>query len=97
VNKYAPHTALKSVAPGRLTFDERVVLHRVGMILLTEDAVMPGLILSVGWPYQILPVNEKTRRVARCIDAPHRTRLGSNKEEEEAALQEGTDRSLCWV
>ena len=30
VTKRAPHEALKSIACGKLTFDERVVLHRVG-------------------------------------------------------------------
>jgi len=31
VTKFAPHTeAPKSIARGKLTFDERVVLHRVG-------------------------------------------------------------------
>ena len=29
VTTFAPHKALKSIACGKLTFDERVVLHRV--------------------------------------------------------------------
>ena len=29
VTKFAPHLALKIIAGGKLTFDERVVLHRV--------------------------------------------------------------------
>jgi len=29
--KFAPHKALKLIARGKLTFDERVLLHRVGV------------------------------------------------------------------
>ena len=31
VTKFAPHDAVKLIASGKLTFDERVVLHRVGV------------------------------------------------------------------
>ena len=30
VTKFAPHEALRLIAGGKLTFDERVVVHRVG-------------------------------------------------------------------
>ena len=30
VTKFSPHTALKLIACGKLTFDERVVVHRLG-------------------------------------------------------------------
>ena len=31
VTKFAPHNAVRLIASGKLTFDERVVLHRVGV------------------------------------------------------------------
>jgi hypothetical protein len=33
VTRFAPHLALKLIACGKLTFDERVVLHRVGGVV----------------------------------------------------------------
>ena len=49
--------------PKRLDDTRCETYNRAGMILLPEDVVMPGLILRAGWPYPILPVNKKTRRV----------------------------------
>ena len=39
MTKFAPHKALKLIAEGKLTFDERVVLHRVESHLLFQKSL----------------------------------------------------------
>ena len=40
VTKCAPHEAYKLIAVGKLTFDERIVLHRVGITMSLHRAIL---------------------------------------------------------
>ena len=40
VTKCAPHEAYKLIAVGKLTFDERIVLHRAGVTVFLHRAIL---------------------------------------------------------
>ena len=41
MTKFSPHTALKLIASGKLTFDERVVVHRVACVMHRDASPPP--------------------------------------------------------